>query len=84
MGKNRDDLFEEFKLKKEIYWLFIEYFFTSSSVPLKKFIEYVEKNIILRTLSTANGNQAKAARILKTRNTTLNQKIKKYKIHIRK
>jgi DNA-binding NtrC family response regulator len=84
MKEDTDNLFEKFWLNKEICWLFIEYFFASSSIPLKKFIEYVERNIILKTLFKANGNQTEAARILKIKNTTLNEKIKKYEIHIQK
>jgi DNA-binding NtrC family response regulator len=82
--KNREELFREFRLKREICWLFIEYFFTTCSIPLKEFMDSMERNIILRTLSRVQGKQREAARILGVKHTTLNEKIKKYKIRIRR
>ncbi len=81
--QNKNDFLKEFQVRNEICWLFIEYFFTSSNKPLKKFMGFMERNIILRTLYKANGNQAEAARILGIKSTTLNEKIKRYEIRIR-
>jgi len=78
----RDGLYKESRLDEKLFWLFIEYFFLSSRVPLKKLMDSVERNIIIRTLSKVNGNQKRASRVLGVKHTTLNEKIKKYKIHL--
>jgi DNA-binding NtrC family response regulator len=80
----RDGLFNESRLDQRLFWLFIEYFFLSSRVPLKKLMDSVERNIIIRTLSKVNGNQKRASRVLGVKHTTLNEKIKKHKIHLSK
>lgn len=80
----REGLYKESRLDERLFCLFIEYFFLSSGVPLKKLMEIVEKNIIIRTLSKVNGNQKRASRVLGVKHTTLNEKIKKYKIHLSK
>ena len=72
------------RLKGKLFWLFMEYFFESSNIPLKNFMGKIEKNIILRTLYRVNGEQKKAAEILGLKYTTLNEKIKKYRIRIQK
>lgn len=72
------------RLKKRLFWLFMEYFFESSNIPLKNFMGKIEKNIILRTLYKVNGEQKKAAEMLGLKYTTLNEKIKKYCIRIKK
>ena len=80
--KKRKGLYKESQLDERLFWLFIEYFFVSSRIPLKKLMDSVEKNIIIRTLSKVNGNQKRASRVLGVKHTTLNEKIKKYKIHL--
>ncbi|MDH5468538.1 MAG: hypothetical protein OEY25_14065 [Candidatus Aminicenantes bacterium] len=80
----RDGHHEESRLDERLFWLFIEYFFLGSRVPLKKLMESVERNIIIRTLSKVNGNQKSASRVLGVKHTTLNEKIKKYKIRLSK
>jgi DNA-binding NtrC family response regulator len=80
----RDGLYKESRLDERLFWLFIEYFFMSSRIPLKKLMDSVERNIIIRTLSKVNGNQKRASRVLGVKHTTLNEKIKKYKIHLSK
>jgi len=80
----RDGLYKESRLDERLFWLFIEYFFLSSRIPLKKLMDSVERNIIIRTLSKVNGNQKRASRVLGVKHTTLNEKIKKYKIHLSK
>jgi len=82
--KKREGLYKESRLDERLFWLFIEYFFLSSRVPLKKLMDSVERNIIVRTLSKVNGNQKRASRVLGVKHTTLNEKIKKYKIHLSK
>ena len=72
------------RLKRKLFWLFMEYFFDNSDIPLKSFLGKIEKNIILRTLYKANGEQKKTAEILGLKYTTLNEKIKKYRIRIQK
>jgi len=80
-GKNQ--LFREYQLKDKLFWLFIEYFFLDRSVPLKELMEGLERSIILRTMLKVNGNQRKAAKILKIKYSTLNEKIKRYNIRFR-
>jgi DNA-binding NtrC family response regulator len=50
------------------------------NIPLKKFISDLEKQLIKNTLLIAYGNQKCAASILGIKQTTLFEKIKKYKI----
>ncbi len=83
-SEERTGSFREYRLKKKLLWLFIEYFFMSDDIPLKELIDSIEKSVILRTLSRVNGNQKEAAKILGVKYTTLNQKTKKYSIHFRK
>jgi len=72
------------RLKKKLFSLFIEYFFMSGNIPLKELVDGIEKNVILSTLYRVNGSQKEAAKILGVKYTTLNEKIKKYSIHLRK
>jgi transcriptional regulator of acetoin/glycerol metabolism len=83
-SQERKELFRENLLKDKLFWFFIEYFFLNSNIPLKELIDGLEKSIILRTLHEVNGNQKKAANILKMKCSTLNEKIKRYNIHFRK
>ena len=83
-SEERVESFREYRLKRKLFWLFIEYFFMSDDIPLKELIDSIEKSVILRTLSRVNGNQKEAAKILGVKYTTLNEKIKKYSIHFRK
>ena len=50
-------------------------------ISLKEEVENFERNLILRALHQCDGNQKKAAHILKINATTLNEKIKR--LHIR-
>lgn len=84
-GNGREnELSNEHQLKRRLFWFFVEYFFNSSNVPLKKFMKIMERNIILRALDKAYGDQKKAAEILGMKYTTLNEKIKRYQIRIQK
>ncbi len=79
-----NELSNEHQIKRRIFWFFVEYFFNSSDVSLKKFMNTMERNIILRALDKSGGDQKKAAEILDVKYTTLNEKIKRYQIHIQK
>lgn len=48
--------------------------------PLEKAVDAYEKELIERAVETANGNYAKAARLLKVPRQTLHNKVKKYGI----
>jgi DNA-binding NtrC family response regulator len=82
--KGENEHSKKHRLKRKLFWLFMEYFFESSNIPLKNFMGKIEKNIILRTLYKVNGEQKKAAEILGLKYTTLNEKVKKYRIRIQK
>lgn len=72
------------KIEMEMYKFIVEFFCKKETLPLKEFIMTLEKCIILRTLSKFNGNQKEAAKFLGIKYTTLNEKIKKYRIDFRK
>jgi len=52
-------------------------------LPLKEFIDELEKELILRTLFRANGNRKQAAEFLGIKYTTLHEKLKKHNIRFR-
>lgn len=54
----------------------------TKGTTLKAFLNAFEERIIVQTLRISNGNQRVAAGLLGTRHTTLNEKVKKYKIPI--
>jgi len=83
-SEERTESFRDYRLKKKLFWLFIECFSRSDGIPLKELIDGIEKYVILRTLSRVNGNQKDAAKILGVKYTTLNEKTKRYSIHFRK
>jgi len=62
----------------------MEYFFLNCGIPLKEMMDGLERNLILSALNKVNGNQKKAAKVLGVKYTTLNEKIKKCNIHLRK
>ncbi|MDH5466556.1 MAG: hypothetical protein OEY25_03980 [Candidatus Aminicenantes bacterium] len=82
--KGENEHSKKHRLKRKLFWIFMEYFFESSDISLKSFMGKIEKNIILRTLYKVNGEQKKAAEILGLKYTTLNEKIKKYRIRLQK
>jgi len=81
--KVKDSLTKD-EIRKEMYKFIVEFFCKKETLPLKEFIVTLEKCIILRALSKFNGNQKDAAKFLGIKYTTLNEKIKKYKIDFRK
>jgi len=64
--------------------LFIEDFYQKRKIPLKDFLTRVELHLIIFSLNKANGNQRKAAKILGIKPTTLNEKLRRYKIGFHK
>ncbi len=82
-GKAKDALTKD-KIRKEMYRFIVEFFCRKETLPLKEFIVNLEKCIILKALSKFNGNQKAAAEFLGIKYTTLNEKIKKYKIDFKK
>ena len=69
---------------KEVVKFFIENLYLNNGQSLKHFLEYIEEFIINRALIACNGEQRKTARLLGLKYTTLHQKLKKYKINIKK
>lgn len=53
---------------------------TSELTPLKDFINKIERSVIDSTLLLTMGNQKNASEILGVKKTSLNQKIKRFKI----
>jgi len=53
-------------------------------IPLKDVIEELEKQIILCVLNEVEGSQKDAAEILGTKYTTLNEKLKRYGIRVKR
>jgi len=74
----------EERFRSNLFRLFVEYFSMSRTLPLKELIGTLEKSIIMRALSKFNGNQKEAAKFLGVKYTTLNEKIKKHHICLRK
>jgi len=74
----------EKKFRTEIFNFFIEHFYLKEAVQLKEFLENLERNILIKTLTKFNGNQKNAAKFLGLKHTTLHEKVKKYNIHFRK
>jgi DNA-binding NtrC family response regulator len=69
---------------KEVLNSFIEYLFTQENIPLKDFLEELERTLIIRSLAKFNGNQKRTAVYLGIKTTTLHQKMKKYQIDFHK
>ena len=79
-----DSFWGEVKIRREAIRLFSEAFYLGQTIPMKTFIESLEKDIIFNMLVKVNGNQKEVARLLGMKYTTLNQKIKKYGINFKK
>jgi len=60
--------------------VFIEQFCMKQRIPLPELINILEKTILIKVLSSFNGNQKDAAKFLGIKYTTLNEKVKKYNI----
>jgi DNA-binding protein Fis len=55
--------------------------FLNQNLPLKLFLNTIEKDIINLALTLTNGSQTSTAFLLGIKSTTLSEKIKKFKIH---
>jgi len=64
----------------EVLNVFIEQFCMKQRIPLHKLMNILEKTILIKVLSSLNGNQKEAAKFLGIKYTTLNEKVKKYNI----
>jgi len=80
----KESIYKKDKLKMEIFDLFVELFCLDSPLLLKGLLDDVEKSIIIKILSKVEGNQKEAARLLGIKYTTLNEKVKRYKIRFQK
>jgi len=78
MGKNRS--LNNEKSETELSKFFRENFRRVQKIPLKEFIENLEREIIVKVLTLFNGNQKESAKFLGIKYTTLNAKVKKYNI----
>jgi transcriptional regulator with GAF, ATPase, and Fis domain len=81
---NQSKLIEEEDYIKNLLSLFLERVCINESVPLGVLMNTVERSIIIRTLAIVDGCQKDAAKVLGLKYTTLNEKVKKYKIRIKK
>ena len=72
--------FGEERFRSNLFRLFVEYFCMSRTLPLRQLVGTLERSIIIRALSKFNGNQKDAAKFLGVKYTTLNEKVKKYRI----
>jgi len=65
----------------EIFFdFFIDYFYMQENIDLKAFLNSLERAILVKMLDRFNGNQKDTATFLGVNHTTLNQKVRKYKI----
>jgi len=69
------------KFRNEVFNFFVESFYLKEKVHIKEFLEDLERNIIVKTLTKFNGNQKHTAKYLGLKYTTLNKKVKKHNIH---
>ena len=65
---------------REVFDLFVEYLCREQPILLKDLMDRIERDIILRSLRMAGGNQKQAAGILGVKYTTLHEKLKKFGI----
>lgn len=72
------------KFTDELLQIIVELICQERVLQLKALIENLEKCIILTTLVRVNGNQREAAKVLGVKYTTLNEKMKRYRIHFQK
>jgi len=72
------------KENKDLLEFLIGYLFVNDNINFKEFIEEIERAILIKALAKFNGNQMKTAKFLGIKYTTLNEKVKRYKIYFRK
>lgn len=77
--QNEDKIFADFwEPVVEDYWFFLQKF------PLKELMDKLERMIIMSALSKFEGSQRETAKFLGLKPTTLNEKMKKHNIFLRK
>lgn len=77
--QNEDEMFADFwGPVVEDYWFFLQKF------PLKELMDKLERMIIMSALGKFEGNQREASKFLGLKPTTLNEKMKKHNIFLRK
>jgi len=59
---------------------FMQYFFIKQRRPLRESLNILEKAVLIKVLSSINGNQKDAAKFLDLKPSTLCEKVKKYNI----
>ena len=64
----------------EVLNVFIEQFCMKQRIPLPELTNILEKTILIKILSSFNGNQKDAAKFLGIKYTTLHEKVKKHNI----
>jgi transcriptional regulator with GAF, ATPase, and Fis domain len=71
-------------LAEKIIDLLTDYLCSNVTESLMTIQKTMEKKIILRALQQTRGNQKEAAKILGLKHTTLNTKVRRYEIQVRK
>lgn len=61
-----------------------DYICSHVTESLKAVVEAIEKRIIIRALQETRGNQKEAAKILGIKHSTLNYKVKRHRIRLKK
>jgi DNA-binding protein Fis len=72
------------KIPKDLVDELADYICGHVTKSLKPVQEAIEKKLIIRALGEASGNQKEAAKILGLKHTTLNYKVRKHNIKIKK
>lgn len=68
----------------EVFDIFMELLCRDRPILLKELMDRIEKDLIVRSLRMAGGNQKQAAGILGVKYTTLHEKLKKFGIRFPK
>lgn len=76
--------FQKQKVIGQTLGFFVEVLCQNVPFTLRIFLDSLEKEILFAVLAQVGGNQKKAARALGLKYTTLNEKIRKYKIGFEK
>jgi len=90
--QTRDKVFpstEEISFFRENLWesllsLVVDKYCAANEIPLRSFMDDLERRIIVRALYRVNGDRREAARLLGVKYTTLHEKLKKFKIRFKK
>jgi len=67
-----------------IFRILLTYYCTETKLSFKKFLDKLERIVIVKTLSIFNGNQKDSAKFLGMKYTTLHEKVKRHNISFRK